>query len=93
MRRIVFLLVVGALVGGFVLGRTTEGERASETSVMERGDVLRYPGAAVRCEATQEGGAASLLCRSAQLDVVFFAEELLVYRAGEPDLPVFAARR
>ncbi len=92
MRRLVLLCALGALAGGALVW-TIEDELRGERPVLNAGEVVSYPGAGVRCEATQEGGAPSFLCRGTRLDVVLFDDELFVYRSGEPDRPVFSARR
>lgn len=94
--RLVCLLL--ALAAAFLLGQAA-GPRASSAAAAgshvytgRQGDVFFVPGAAVRCDASEEAGAPNLICRhlpSARYSVVFFKDALFVYRNGKPDNPVF----
>jgi hypothetical protein len=60
-------------------------------------DVFRVPGAALRCEVGQEGGAINTSCghvpyAQARYQVVFYKNNLLVFRLGNPDRPVWSSR-
>jgi hypothetical protein len=86
-----------ALVVAFVLGQATNPGASSAAAdghvyTGRLGDVFRVPGAAARCEVSQEAGAPNLICfhvPRARYSVVFFKDDLLVYRNGNPDKPVF----
>jgi hypothetical protein len=59
------------------------------------GDVFRVPATATRCTVSREAGAADLICEHTprtRYSVVFFKDNLFVYRNGNPDSPVFSAR-
>ena len=60
-------------------------------------DVFRVPGAALRCEVSHEAGAPNVSCghvpySHARYQVVFHRDNILVYRLGHPDNPVWSAR-
>ena len=60
-------------------------------------DVFRMPGAALRCEVGQEAGAPNVSCEHvpyshARYNVVFFKDNVFVYRLGHPDTPVWSAK-
>jgi hypothetical protein len=85
----VLVLIGGlaAIAGSFLIGRATAAEQAD-------GDVFRAKAVAMQCLAAQEGGAPSVICShvpGARYSVVFFRDNLFVYRNGEPDRPVFSA--
>ena len=100
---IVTALVVCCIVGvsaGFALGRATSTNSAAAAGTrhvysVQAGDVVRVPAAAARCTASREAGATNLICAhtpKALYSVVFFKDNLFVYRNGNPDNPVFSAR-
>ena len=97
------ILVLGVVIGSAVfLGlalRTGSDAAAGKTRnrvfTGRQGDVFRVPSARVRCVVTQEGGAPELLCRhtpKANYSVVYFKDNLFVYRNALPDTPIFSAR-
>jgi len=100
--RISLLALLMLIVGTFVLGRATApgaAPAATDTRVYtgRTGDVFRVPASSTRCVVSQEGGAANTMCRHtplalARYDVVFYRDNLFVYRNGRPDNPVFSAR-
>jgi hypothetical protein len=60
-------------------------------------DVFRVPSASVRCEVGKEGAALNMSCEHvpyarARYEVVFYEDNILVYRLGNPDKPVWSAR-
>jgi hypothetical protein len=85
----------------FLLGEATapDAGRATPTARVftgRAGDAFRVPAAATRCVVSQEGGATNTICRHmplgrARYSVVFYRDNLLVYRNGRPDNPVFSA--
>jgi hypothetical protein len=93
------LVVVVAGAGGAALDRAVSQDAdASATRVFTGriGDVFVAHGPAARCVVSQEAGAPRLSCRHTPLgrgryDVVFFKDNLFVYRNGRPDTPVFSA--
>ena len=59
-------------------------------------DVFRVPGAGLRCEVSEEGMAVNASCghvpyAQARYQVVFYKDNILVYRLGNPDKPVWSA--
>ena len=97
------LLVLPLVIAAaFLLGRTTAPAAAPATATARvftgrAGDVFRVPAAASRCLVSQEAGATNTICRHtplarARYSVVFYRHNLLVYRNGRPDNPVFSAK-
>lgn len=90
-------LVIAAV---FLFGRMTApgvapAAPSSHVFTGRLGDVFRVPAAATRCVVSVEGGAANTMCRHtprARYSVVFYRDNLLVYRNGRPDSPVFSAK-
>ena len=101
MRISLFALLL-LIAGTFVLGRATApGSAPAATNARvytgRAGDVFRVPAAAIRCAVSQEAAAANTICRHmplarARYSVVFYRDNLFVYRNGRPDNPVFSAR-
>ncbi len=90
------LLIAAAFLAGYA-ANPAAAPAASNGRVYTAGigDVVRVPSAAARCEVGQEAGAVNLVCAHtprARFSVVFFKNDLLVYRNGNPDNPVFSAR-
>jgi hypothetical protein len=93
------VLAVGlGILGAFVVGRATVRDSAPVTAqrtfVLRVGDTASVPAASTRCLVTQEGGAASTVCSHfprPSYSVVFFKNDLFVYKNGNPDKPVFSA--
>lgn len=88
------------IAAAFVVGRATSPDAASASAMSHVytgriGDAFRIPAAATRCVVSQEGGAANVVCAhtpKSRYSVVFFRDNLFVYRTGNPDNPVFSAR-
>jgi hypothetical protein len=86
----------------FIAGRNTNLDTASTTTADHIytgsiGDSFRVPAAATRCLVSKEGGAPDVICTHtpvarARYDVVFYKNNLFVFRNGNPDKPVFSAR-
>jgi len=99
--RISLLALLLLIAGTFALGRATApGAAPAATNARvftgRAGDVFRVPAAAVRCVVSQEAGAATTICQHmplarARYSVVFYRDNLFVYRNGRPDNPVFSA--
>ena len=88
-------LAAAFLVGHLTATPPAGAARQQRVFVAGQGDVIRVPGAATRCVASGEGGFPDLVCDHAprgRYEVVFFSDELLVYRNGNPDHPAFSAR-
>ncbi|MGZ4414207.1 MAG: hypothetical protein ACXVRZ_07545 [Gaiellaceae bacterium] len=90
------LLIAAAFLTGYAANPAV-APAASSARVYTAavGDVVRVPAAATRCEVGQEAGAVNLVCAHttrARFSVVFFKDNLLVYRNGNPDNPAFSAR-
>jgi hypothetical protein len=101
--RLLFLLSLPLLLAvAFLLGRATRPATASAARTGHvysgrLGDVFSVRAAAMRCAVSAEAGAADVLCSHlpttrARYQVVYFKDNLLVYRVGRPDDPVFSAR-
>ncbi|HTE83954.1 MAG TPA: hypothetical protein VK821_04415 [Dehalococcoidia bacterium] len=100
--RLSMLAFLPLLALAFIAGRTTSLGTASATTASHIytgriGDSFRVPAAATRCVASTEGGAADLICAHtpvalARYEVVFYKDNLFVFRNGNPDKPVFSAR-
>ena len=89
------LLTAAAFLAGYA-ANPAAAPAASKGSVYTArvGDVVRVPSAAAQCKVGQEAGAVNLVCAHtprARFSVVFFKDNLLVYRNGNPDKPVFSA--
>src|SRR6266852_4585714 len=84
-----------ALVAAFLIGRATRPESTavgahSHVYTARLGDVVRVPGAATRCAASQEGGFMNFFCErtpSGRYEVVFYSDSVFVSRIGNPDRP------
>jgi hypothetical protein len=91
-----------AIAAAFLLGRATAPGAAPAAPTARvftgrAGDAFRVPASATRCVVSQEGGAANTICRHtplsrARYSVVFYRDNLFVYRNGRPDNPVFSAK-
>jgi hypothetical protein len=88
------VLCTAALAGAFVLGQLSGPRRAQAASsrffVLHVGDRVAIPVIGQRCSVEVEGGFPDLFCqriRNAHHQVVFFRDEILVYRIGDPDRP------
>lgn len=100
--RVLVLCLPVALAGAFLLGRATSPPSASGASATHvytghLYDVFRVPGAATRCEVGMEAGSLNISCAHtpyarARHEVVFYTNNILVFRLGNPDKPVWSAR-
>jgi hypothetical protein len=100
--RLLLLCVAVALAAAFVAGRATNppaavGASATHVYTGRLYDVFRVPGAAIRCEVNAEARSLKLSCEHtpfshARHEVVFYSDNILVYRLGNPDKPVWSAR-
>jgi hypothetical protein len=96
--RVLLLCLPVALAAAFLLGRASHpsaaaGATSTHVYTGRMYDVFRVPGAAVRCEV----GAQKLSCghvpyARARYDVVYERDNVLVFRLGRPDNPVWSAR-
>ena len=87
-----------ALAAAFVLGRaadppTAVGALSTHVYNGRMYDVFRVPRAAVRCEIRSQ----SISCEhvpysNAHYEVVFYKDNMVVYRLGNPHNPVWSAR-
>jgi len=96
-------VLLPVLIGAaFLLGRATNpgsaaGASATHIYTGRNGDVFRVPGAAIRCEVSVEAVPLKVSCDHTPLararhEVVFYKDNFLVYRLGNPDTPVWSAR-
>jgi hypothetical protein len=100
--RLLMLCLPVAVAAGFLVGRATNppaavGASATHVYTGRLYDVFRVPGAAVRCEVGSEAAALNVSCEHvpfshARHEVVFYKNNILVYRLGKPDSPVWSAR-
>lgn len=98
--RVPLIIVPLALAAAFLIGRATSSDADSADAIShdytgQVGDVVRVPAAATRCLINSEAGAARVQCShtpNARYEVVFYRENLFVYRNGRPDQPVFSAQ-
>jgi hypothetical protein len=100
--RISLLPLALLVAAAFLIGRATApsaapAARSSHDYTGHLGDVFRVPAASTRCVVGQEGGVPRTSCSHAPVtrarySVVFYRNNLLVYRNGRPDNPVFSAR-
>jgi hypothetical protein len=101
MRLLVLCLPVG-LAGAFLLGRATNppiavGASSTHVYTGRLYDVFRVPAAATRCEVGKEAGALNVSCEHtpyarARHQVVFYSNNILAFRLGNPDKPVWSAQ-
>jgi hypothetical protein len=101
MRTSVFVVPLVA-AAAFLVGQATAPGSApaapsSRVFTGRLGDAFRVPASATRCVVGQEGGAARTTCwhtplARARYSVVFYRDNLVVYRNGRPDNPVFSAK-
>lgn len=79
-------------------GAAAQDARATPNSrvfVGRQGDSFRVPAAATRCLVSAEAGSTNVICNHMgrhRYEVVFHKDNLLVFRVGRPDTPVFSAR-
>lgn len=102
MNRLSLLSLLILIAAAFLVGRATSpGDASAKTSgrvyTGRFGDVFRVPAATTRCLVSAEAGAANVHCAHipiarARYEVVFYKNNLFVYRTGHPDNPVFSAR-
>jgi hypothetical protein len=100
--RFVLLCLPLALAAAFLLGRASNPSSALAAPAThvyggQLYDVFRVPAAAIRCEVGAEAGATNLSCEHvpfshARHQVVFYKNNILAYRLGKPDSPVWSAR-
>ena len=93
---LIALIAGGAAEVGHALrvGSPTH-EGSSHSFVGRRGDTFTVPAAATSCVVSSEAGATNVICQhvpDGRYSAVFFRDNLLVYRNGMPDRPVFSAR-
>ena len=101
MRALMLFLPV-AVAAAFLLGRATNppaavGASATHVFTGRLYDVFRVPGAATRCEVGMEAGSLNVSCEHtpyarARHEVVFYSNNILVFRLGNPHNPVWSAR-
>lgn len=100
--RLLVLCVPIAVAAAFLVGRATSppaavGAPATHVYTGRLYDVFRVPGAATRCEVASEAGSLNVSCEHvpyshAKHEVVFYKNNILVFRLGNPDNPVWSAR-
>jgi hypothetical protein len=100
--RISLLVLALVAAAAFVIGRASSpgaAPAATDSHVYsgQVGDVFRVPAAATHCLVSHEAGAVNTICRHtplsrARYSVVFYRDNLLVYRNGNPDNVVFSAK-
>jgi hypothetical protein len=92
-RRFVGIAIILVIAGtGGALGASRSSQHVY---VARPGDVLSVPGSKARCAVGRELTAVRLVCRhtpAARYSVVFYSDNLVVYRNGNPARIVFSAR-
>lgn len=76
-----------------LVGRGDEPSPRQRVYTVQGGDEIRAPAAATRCLASQEGGFENLFCSRmpyGRFQVVFYEDSVVVWRAGNPDGPVYS---
>lgn len=91
------LMAAAFLVGHATSPSVASAKTSAHVYTGRFGDVFRVPAAATRCLVSAEAGAANVHCAHmpiarARYEVVFYKNNLFVYRYGHPDNPVFSAR-
>ena len=82
-------MVTLAVLAVVFLARGGDG-KGRKLYTLRTGDVVRAPLASTLCEASAEGGAPDLFCTrtpSSRYQVIFYEDEVLIYRSGDPDNP------
>jgi hypothetical protein len=97
-----FFVVALVADAAFLVGQATAPGAApaapsSRVFTGRLGDAFRVPASATRCVVGSEGGSPRTTCwhtplARARYSVVFYRDNLFVYRYGRPDNPVFSAR-
>jgi hypothetical protein len=100
--RVLILSLPVAVAAAFLLGRASNppaavGASATHVYTGRLYDVFRVPGAATRCEVGMEAGSLNVSCSHvpyarARHQVVFYRDNILVFRLGKPDTQVWSAR-
>jgi hypothetical protein len=99
--RALALLAVGGVAGGLAVYALTPGEAGepaprARVQTLRDGDVIVRREAAVRCEASVEGGFENLYCTRlsrGRYSFAFYEDSVLVYGPrGEPTDPDFSLR-
>jgi hypothetical protein len=100
--RVLMVCLPVAVAAAFLLGRATNppaavGASATHVYTGRLYDVFRVPGAATRCEVGMEAGSPNVSCSHvpysrARHEVVVYRDNILVFRNGDPDSPVWSAR-
>jgi hypothetical protein len=81
-------------VGQMTVTRATEAS-AFRTYTLRLGDKVAIPAVGQVCSVTTEGGAVELFCarpRSAHHQVTFFRDNILVWKAGNPNRPRWSGK-
>jgi hypothetical protein len=100
--RLLLLCLPVMLATAFLFGRASQppvaaGASATHVYTGRLYDVFRVPAAAIRCEVSAEADSTRLSCEHVPYshtrhEVVFYKNNILVYRLGNPDNPVWSAR-
>ncbi len=97
MKLLLPLCSVIVVAGAFLIGRSTASGAGSATNrvlVARVGDTIRVPATATRCVVGTKARDPKLSCShrpKPRYGVVFYVDNLFVYRNGNPDNPVFTA--
>lgn len=93
------VLVAAAAVIGFSIGKIATapaaGASASHRYTLRVGDNVTIPAVRQRCAVYTEGGAAQLYCARPlhpRHQVTIFRDRIQVWKAGNPDAPVWSGR-
>jgi hypothetical protein len=96
---ILAVVLTGAAAIGFGIGTVTtaqaSGASAAHRYTLRVGDKVTIPAVGRRCAIYTEGGSPELLCarpRRRSHQVALFRDRIEVWRAGNPDAPVWSGR-
>jgi hypothetical protein len=91
------LLLAATAATGFSIGKgtTAAGASAAHRYTLQVGDKVTIPAIGQRCAVFKEGGAPELLCarpRRPRNQVTLFRDRIQVWKAGNPDSPVWSGK-
>jgi len=96
-RPLILALVITATAAvGFSVGTlTTAGASTAHRYTLRLGDKVTIPSVGQRCAVYAEGGAPELLCarpRRPRHQVALFRDRIQVWKAGNPNSPVWSGK-
>lgn len=90
-------LAVGVTFSAGQMTRTTaaDAKTSGRSYTLRMGDKAVIPAIGQVCQVSAEGGAPDLICarsRNARHQVTFFRDNILVWKVGNPDHPVWSGK-